>query len=111
LFSACFDAIWVDAVDISQPELFKTVLGKLFNEKQVEEILQAADDPVIKKTLTDNTDHAIKNLGAFGCPWFWVHDGKGKAEPFFGSDRWHFMWDYLDIPHQELELMPPDAKL
>lgn len=33
-----------------------------------------------------------------------VHDGKGNVEPFFGSDRFHFMWDYLGLPHGDLEL-------
>lgn len=53
----------------------------------------------------ENTTHAFKDLGAFGCPWFWVHDGKGNAEPFFGSDRFHYMWDYLELPHQDLVLV------
>ena len=25
--------------------------------------------------------------GAFGAPWLWVTDSKGRSQPFFGSDR------------------------
>lgn len=61
------------------------------------------------------TDSVVHDQGAFGCPWFWVvnterraHGGHGRGglegesekvggEPFFGSDRWHFIWDYLGV--------------
>jgi 2-hydroxychromene-2-carboxylate isomerase len=56
------------------------------------------------RTLTRVTEKVARDLGAYGCPWFWVYDGKGNAEPFFGSDRFHYMWDYLDIPHEDLAL-------
>lgn len=84
-----------------------TALLKVFDQKEAEEVMEAAQTPEIKQALNDVTKHAVQDLGAFGCPWFWVHDGKGKAEPFFGSDRFHFMWDYLDIPHQKLEILGP----
>lgn len=84
-----------------------TALSKVFDKKEAEEIIKAAQTPEIKQTLNDVTKHAVEKLGAFGCPWFWVHDGKGKAEPFFGSDRFHYMWDYLDIPHRNLEILGP----
>lgn len=48
--------------------------------------------------------------GAFGSPWFWVRNGEGKEEPFFGSDRFHFMWEYLGLPWQDIEILPPGAK-
>jgi hypothetical protein len=29
------------------------------------------------------------------------------GEPFFGSDRWHFMYDYLGVPYQDIRILPP----
>lgn len=81
-----------------------TALRKVFNIQEAEDILKAAQTPEIKQALNDTTRHAVEDLGAFGCPWFWVHDGLGNAEPFFGSDRFHYMWDYLGIPHRDREL-------
>lgn len=84
-----------------------TALLKVFDNEEAEEVIKAAQSPEIKQALNDTTKHAVEDLGAFGCPWFWVHDGKGNAEPFFGSDRFHYMWDYLDIPHRDLEVLGP----
>ncbi|KAK6544729.1 hypothetical protein TWF694_001414 [Orbilia ellipsospora] len=104
LFQACFESLWLEHLDLGKPEYMVTPLQKIFGKEGASEILKAAQMPDIKQKLNDTTKHAFETLGAFGCPWFWVYDGKGKAEPFFGSDRFHFMWDYLDVPHQDLEL-------
>lgn len=106
-FEVCFETLWLNQKDISKAGNLKSAILKVFDEQAAEAIIRAADAPEIKQALTDNTTHAFKNLGAFGCPWFWVYDGKGNAEPFFGSDRFHFMWQYLELPHQGLELIPP----
>ena len=103
-FYSCFEALWLNQKDISKSCNLRTAIAKTFDRRQTEEILRAADSPEIKSLLMENTTHAFKDLGAFGCPWFWVHDGKGNAEPFFGSDRFHFMWDYLELPHHDLAL-------
>lgn len=88
-------------------------LREVLDASTAKETLDAAREPGVKAKLTANTEHAVRDLGAFGCPWFWVSDGKGKREPFFGSDRWHYMWDYLDLPHEDLRLLKgkEDAKL
>ncbi|KKK12610.1 hypothetical protein AOCH_002275 [Aspergillus ochraceoroseus] len=104
-FLRCFETMWNGQLDISIPDNLCTALLKLFNPDEVQEILQAASSPEIKEALTKMTDKAVRELGAFGCPWFWVHDGKGNAEPFFGSDRFHFMWNYLGLPHEDLKLI------
>jgi 2-hydroxychromene-2-carboxylate isomerase len=62
------------------------VLSKRFSEPEVREILEKANSPQYKQALNDNTKAALER-GAFGCPWFWVKNSKGEAEPFFGSDR------------------------
>ncbi|KAF3940349.1 hypothetical protein ABW19_dt0201957 [Dactylella cylindrospora] len=103
-FQACFEALWLQHLDLAQPEHMLSALLKVFNEEEAKGILGAAGTPQIKQALNDTTKHAFEDLGAFGCPWFWVHNGKGSAEPFFGSDRFHYMWDYLEIPHQDLEI-------
>ncbi|KAL2832675.1 thioredoxin-like protein [Aspergillus pseudoustus] len=105
-YQACFDTMWNGHLDISVPENLALALSKVFSdESQVKDILAGASAPETKQALTDITGQVVSELGAFGCPWFWVHDGQGKAEPFFGSDRFHYMWDYLDLPHRDLELL------
>ena len=106
-FEACFTSIWLQHKDISQPCHLRATLLSVFDKNEAEAIIRAADMPGIKQALIDNTTHAFKDLGAFGCPWFWVYNGQGKEEPFFGSDRFHFMWQFLELPHQGLELKPP----
>lgn len=97
-------------MDISTPPNLSISLQHVFNDAEITKILKGASGPDIKAELTGITKKAVEDLGAFGCPWFWVHDGKGNAEPFFGSDRFHFIWDYLDIPYTDLHLNV-DAKL
>ncbi|KAI8658078.1 Glutathione S-transferase kappa [Fusarium keratoplasticum] len=104
LFEACFESMWVDHKDLSKAEHMLNALQRVFDSREAEEILRKAQSPEIKQNLNDATSHAAGSLGAFGCPWFWVHDGNGNAGPFFGSDRFHYMWDYLDLPHRDLEL-------
>lgn len=64
--------------------------SKLFTSSQVEEILKKAQEKEWKEALTGNTQKVL-DQGAFGAPWMWVSDGKGKEEPFFGSDRYVFL--------------------
>lgn len=68
------------------------------------EILTAAANPEIKAQLAANTEKVVKEQGAFGCPWFWVRNAQGKEEPFFGSDRFHYMWRFLELPFEDLRL-------
>lgn len=101
--------MWNHHIDISKPENLTSVLSKstLFTESQVKEILTGASNPATKQELTDTTAKAVKELGAFGCPWFWVNDGKGNSEPFFGSDRWAYMWRFLGLEFEDLRLVGP----
>lgn len=51
-----------------------------------------------------------------------MRNSEGKEEPFFGSDRFvfppfyfsllmttrfHFMWDFLGLPYQDVQIIPP----
>ncbi|KUL87715.1 hypothetical protein ZTR_05829 [Talaromyces verruculosus] len=107
LLQSCFESLWLDHLDLGKPIHMMTALCKVFNKEEAEEVLKAAQTPDIKQALNDVTRHVVEDLGAFGCPWFWVHDDLGNAEPFFGSDRFHYMWDYLRLPHRDLELQNP----
>lgn len=87
VFLDLYKAMWEDNQDVSKPELLAAVLAKHFEEKQAQEILDKASAPEHKQTLNANTKEALER-GAYGCPWFWVKNSKGKEEPFFGSDRY-----------------------
>lgn len=91
---------------------------KLFTSSEVEEILRAAASPEYKDALRQTTETALK-LGAFGAPWLWVtNEATKQSEPFFGSDRWNHVYEFLGLPYQDVTLLPPpktekgvDAKL
>jgi glutathione S-transferase kappa 1 len=87
-------AIWEQLMDLSKPELMAKALSRHFSAQEAEEIMSAANDPTYKQKLLNNTQRAL-DLGAFGAPWFWVTNYKGKSEPFFGSDRYIY---FLRIP-------------
>jgi glutathione S-transferase kappa 1 len=74
----------------------------------VAEILKAASEKEWKDKLLANTQKAL-DLGAFGAPWFWVRNGEGKEEPFFGSDRYVLYGDGCrkqGIPFTDIEIIP-----
>lgn len=83
LLAALFKALWVDAVNLNQPELIAaTVMGAGFG---LEEIQALIGDPQIKSALKDNTDEAL-GRGVFGAPTMFVGD-----DMFFGQDRLDFV--------------------
>lgn len=85
-FQELWHAMWEQGHDVSKPDLLADVLARHFQPAEVRRILEAAGEPVWKQKLLDNTQRALER-GAFGAPWFWVRNGKGEEEPFFGSDR------------------------
>lgn len=97
--------MWYNHLDISSPENLIHALVRVFEEAQIQDIMTEASSPKVKSKLVATTEKVVKELGAFGCPWFWVTNGKGVGEPFFGSDRFHFMWDFLEVPHEDLRLV------
>jgi hypothetical protein len=61
--------------------------GRLFTSEEVKAIMEGAASEKIKAGLKAKTQEAL-DKGCFGAPWMWVFDeGRGKGEPFFGSDR------------------------
>ncbi|KAI0841542.1 thioredoxin-like protein [Hypoxylon sp. FL0890] len=83
---------------------------KLFTASEVEEILRAAASTEYKDVLRQTTETALK-LGAFGAPWLWVtNEATKKSEPFFGSDRWNHVYEFLGLPYQNITLLPPGTE-
>lgn len=117
LFGTFYQAMWeglgAEQLDISKPENIMKALThqNLFSKSEAESILKSANSPEVKAKLTANTKHVVQDLGAFGAPWFWVDNGNGKPEPFFGQDRWHYMYAFLKVPHSNLKLEVPGANL
>lgn len=110
VLEALLRAYWVQQLDISQPEILtQTLRTVLVDPGEAESVVRAAGTAEVKEALRAETERVVKELGAFGCPWFWVSNG-GKGEPFFGSDRFHYMWEFLRLPYRGLELVVP-AKL
>ncbi|KAI0408741.1 thioredoxin-like protein [Xylaria palmicola] len=86
----------------SSPSLEK----KLFTPAQVACIVEAAGTAQMKVALRARVDEALAR-GAFGAPWIWATDAAGRGEPFFGSDRWHCVYEFLGLPYRGLQLLPP----
>ncbi|KAF7983723.1 hypothetical protein HWV62_19673 [Athelia sp. TMB] len=111
VYGAVFRATWVAPHrDLSKVDVLQTFLSEHFTPTETAAILAAAASPAYKQKLSDVTKRVVEEQGAFGCPWFWVVNGAGKGEPFFGSDRFHFMWAFLGLPWEDVKLLPKDAK-
>ncbi|KAF2666001.1 putative thioredoxin [Microthyrium microscopicum] len=101
----CWKMMWMENKDITKPELMIECLARHFDEADIRAIMQAANSPEYKSKLLASTDRALET-GAYGCPWFEVTNHKGVKEPFFGSDRFHYMWEFLELPWQDIAIMP-----
>lgn len=103
-FLVLWEYIFFQHIDISKPESMARALadGK-FSEPEIKEIMTAAGEGGFKQKLLDRTQEAV-DKGAYGAPWFWVRNGKGEEEPFFGSDRFHYMWEFLGLPWSDIQI-------
>ncbi|KAL7789883.1 thioredoxin-like protein [Trichoderma ceciliae] len=114
---ACFIAFWTPPnTSLIPEENLRAVLQgakekpgksdskKLFTEEEVEKIMQGRSG--MKDVLLATTKRAV-DQGAFGTPWIWVTNAKGEEEPFFGSDRFHHIYKFLDIPFQDIAVLTP----
>lgn len=131
-----FQRFWTPPnLNLTKVDVLAKVLSEFeqFSPEECEQILAAAKSQEAKNALTKATQSAL-DKGAFGAPWLWVRNGKGEAEPFFGSDRYvfscyrsfcasrsgvqpdvlntrfHFIYKYLGLPHQDIALLPPGAR-
>ncbi|KAG0089279.1 Glutathione S-transferase kappa 1 [Podila epicladia] len=95
------DEYFVHGRNISQPEVIQTALAPIVGGK-VQDMLQLATDPEIKKIFRDNTDEAVAK-GAFGAPTLLVKQaGSDQEHLFFGSDRFESIAGFLNIPYPGL---------
>lgn len=78
-------------------------MGRQFSSSEVERVLKMAEGSEIKERLRKNTDDALKS-GGFGAPWMLVRNEAGLVEPFFGSDRFSQIYEFLGLPFRPLEL-------
>ena len=90
-FEACLEAtfrsIWVDRLDMGDPEIAAGVLVKA--GVMPNELLMLVNDPEVKDALKANTDEAVRR-GVFGVPTMFV-----GTEMFFGQDRLDFVREAL----------------
>jgi 2-hydroxychromene-2-carboxylate isomerase len=87
LLACVFKALWIDALDLNQPQLTADVLqGGGFDPGEIERLTQ---DPEVKAALKATTEEAV-NRGVFGAPTTFVGN-----EMFFGQDRLQFVREAL----------------
>ncbi|REG50957.1 2-hydroxychromene-2-carboxylate isomerase [Paraburkholderia sp. BL6669N2] len=84
---AVFDAMWGRPMDMREPDVIANVLRSA--NLDVERVIAAVQDPVIKERLKANTQEAI-DRGAFGAPTVFVGD-----RMFFGQDRMQYVEEAL----------------
>lgn len=87
LLGTVFKALWIDALDLNQPQLTADILkAGGFDPAEIERLTQ---DPETKAALKATTEEAVKR-GVFGAPTLFVGD-----EMFFGQDRMDFVREAL----------------
>ncbi len=87
LLACVFKGLWIDALDLNQPQLTADVLkAGGFDPGEIERLTQA---PEVKAALKATTEEAV-GRGVFGAPTLFVGD-----EMFFGQDRMDFVREAL----------------
>ncbi|GAD94169.1 hypothetical protein MGYG_05035 [Paecilomyces variotii No. 5] len=111
-----WDYLFYQHRDVSKPEVLTTLLTEdaKFTPSETEAIIAATGEKKWKDALLAKTQEAL-DLGAFGAPWFHVINKKGEESMFFGSDRFHYMWQHLELPFEDFKILPKggqsDSKL
>ena len=82
-----FQAIWVNSVDLSDPNVVSTVLSQAGLDPQA--LLAMASEPEVKDALKTATEAAVQR-GVFGAPTMFVGE-----QMFWGQDRLDFVRDAL----------------
>jgi 2-hydroxychromene-2-carboxylate isomerase len=87
LLACVFKGLWIDALDLNEPQLTSDILQSGgFDPAEIERLTQ---DPQVKAALRATTEEAVKR-GVFGAPTMFVGD-----EMFFGQDRLDFVEEAL----------------
>ncbi|KAI1418853.1 thioredoxin-like protein [Xylaria sp. FL1777] len=98
------EALMAMPLDLSRN--IKSQESRQFSAADVDKIVVLAKEPQSKYELRKNTDTALRQ-GGFGAPWMMVRNSLGRVEPFFGSDRFAQIYEFLDLPYSPLKLLPP----
>ena len=100
----CFRAVWENNENLAEISILREFLSRVFSSSdEVELILAASESTEWKDALASNTKYALAK-GAYGAPWFLITNKQGVEEPFFGSDRWAFMWRFLGLTWRDVEV-------
>jgi 2-hydroxychromene-2-carboxylate isomerase len=87
LLGCVFKALWIDALNLNEPQLTADILkAGGFDPAEIERLAQ---DPETKAVLKATTDEAVKR-GVFGAPTTFIGD-----QMFFGQDRMDFILEAL----------------
>ena len=87
LLGCVFKALWIDALDLNDPQLTAGILATGgFDPAEIESLAQ---DPETKAALKATTQEAVAR-GAFGAPTLFVGD-----QMFYGQDRMDFVREAL----------------
>ena len=87
LLGCVFKALWIDALNLNEPQLTADILkAGGFDAAEIERLTQ---DPETKAALKATTEEAVKR-GVFGAPTIFVGD-----QMFFGQDRMDFVREAL----------------
>ncbi|GIZ46034.1 hypothetical protein CKM354_000917600 [Cercospora kikuchii] len=108
-FGELWNMLWREHEDISKPEVLVKCLGRHLKKEEAERAVKAAREEKWKKMLVDETGRLVEK-GAYGAPWFIVKNAKGVEEPFFGSDRFHYIYQFLGVPFRDIEILPPGGE-
>jgi len=85
--STVFKALWIDALNLNEPELTVRVLADGgFDPAEIDRL---TNDPEVKAALRATTEEAVRR-GVFGAPTLFVGE-----EMFFGQDRLDFVREAL----------------
>ncbi|KAI1747512.1 thioredoxin-like protein [Xylaria castorea] len=79
--------------------------SRQFSATEIDKIIALAKERESKDELRRNTDEALRQ-GGFGAPWMMVRNSAGVVEPFFGSDRFAQVYEFLGLPYSPLKLFP-----
>lgn len=102
--------IWSEDKDITKPEsLAEAAMKAGLSNKEIKEVLEMAASDKIKEKLKSTTQEALDH-GAFGFPMLICHVN-GKAEMFFGSDRFELMAHCIGEKWLGPQPEKPSAKL
>lgn len=87
LLGCVFKALWIDALNLNEPQLTADILkAGGFDPAEIERLTQ---DPETKAALKATTEEAVKR-GVFGAPTIFLGD-----QMFFGQDRMDFVREAL----------------